>query len=459
VIVIVRLVPLCLLAVACSSAPSGPAQRPGGELADLALVLVPGPARVLEVEGSVGPNPARVLLDLTRPLTLVADGCLAGVEVASTGGKVEVPRISGGKDVYPEVGLRGLRVGPRRLAARPVGVMAGEAVCRVWLGLDALLPYALEIDPVLRRILLVPSRPTEAYALMEAQPGEEVALASVSREPTTDVPLVPVRVALQTLGFAGAFVLSTAEEHSSLFLPPGTLDTSGPQSGTALGEVELVVPEQLELAPGFSLRHIPLRVEEGEASAVVGRLGADVWGRFHTILDVKAGILRLARPRIGSETCSSASCVQTEVLQRAEGSKEATVTLWGVLPEGGVAHLQARNEAGVALCDLALWWTPSSAGESLSFPLTGSEVVGGGCAATAASLVVTGVKSLAKRPCAGVCVSVREPATPAQCVCRAGSELGREAPAPAGVESPAEEELIEPEDPPPGPRRRPKVTP
>lgn len=456
-IVSARLIPFCLLAVACSSAPSGPAQRPGGELSDLALVLVPGPSRGLEVEGSVGPNAARVLLDVTRPLTLVADGCLAGVEVASTGGKVEVPRATGGRDVYPEVALRGLRIGPRRLPARRVGVLEGQAECRVWLGLDALLPYALEIDPVQRRVFVVPSRPTEAYALMEAQQGEEVALASVSREPTTDVPLVPARVALETLGFTGAFVLSTAEETSSLLLPPGSLETSGGEEGAA--GTELVVPESLELAPGFSLRHVSLRMAEGETGAVVGRLGADVWGRFHSILDVKAGVLRLSRPRTSAAPCTSPSCVQAEVLQRAGGAREAVVALWGELSEGGVAHLQARDEKGAGLCNLELWWPPSGAGESLALPLAGSEAMGSGCAATADTLVVTEVGVRAERPCAGVCASVRAPQSPAQCVCRPGSELGREAPASADVESSAEEELTEPEDPPPGPRRKRPVTP
>jgi len=442
---------LCVfgLLAACASTPGGSTRAERG-LVGARLPLIDAPARRLEVAGAVGSNPARVLLDVTRPLTLVAEGCLSGVAVAMSGEHIKVPSAAGDAEVYPALSLRELRVGGAALGAIKVGLVEGEASCRVWVGLDLLGDLALEIDPLRREVLMSASRPAEAYPLMEAAQDEAVGLVALSREPTTDVPLLPARLTLDTVGFAGTFVLATAEESSTLWLPPGAVEVTA-----ELGEEAMIAPSEIELVAGLPLKHAPLSVGAGSGSAVLGGLGADTWGRFHAIIDVKARALRLSRPKSAAAACEDARCVRSAVLKR-EAGPEGSVIVWGELARGGVATLQAVGPDGAPLCELAVAFPPSGAGEGMAFPLSGADSPGAGCAAAASRLEVVNLALGNPASAEGVCVAG---ALGGERRCRAGSARGREVAGSEVVESPEEEEeLTEPEDPPPPPRRtRPQV--
>src|SRR5690606_34306680 len=298
-----------VIASGCASTPRGVRGPPGRPLEGAVLRLASTMGRALVVEGRVGPHAARVHLDVTKPRTLVTEGCLRGVQVVQEGGRVSIPDAFGEVETVEELALRDLSIGGRRLAAMQVGLRRGEA-CEVWLGLDVLSAYALEWEPLRREIRFSAPLGAEAYPLIPVAADEEVGLVRLSREPRTDVPLLPMRLSLETLQFAGTFLLSTVDEHSQLFLPPGALEAAA-----ALGDEEVIAPRTLEVAPGLQLQHAPLRLAEQGTGTLMGVLGADIWGRFDLVLDLRAGVLRLSRSRDASRPCRDASCLEASVLQ------------------------------------------------------------------------------------------------------------------------------------------------
>lgn len=436
---------LCLLlVVGCASTPEVRRGTTGRPLEGAALPLMSSMGRALEVEGRVGPHRGRVLLDVTRPRTLVSEGCLRNVRVAQEGGRVTIPDARGGAETFEELSLRDLSVGDRRLAPLAVGVRPGDA-CEVWLGLDVLGSYALAVDPLRRLVRFSAPLSAEAYALVRPDAAEEVGLVRLSREPRTDVPLLPVRLSLETLQFAGTFLLSTTEEQSQLFLPPGALEAA-----SVMGEDEVIAPRVLEVAPELQLTHAPLGLAEQGDGTLMGILGADVWGRFDVVLDLRAGILRLSRPRSSTERCEDASCLEAVVLERS-GQRTGSVMLRGRLPEGGVFALRALGAQKETLCELEVSFPMSGSGETLAFPLSGAEAVGGGCAARATTLSPTALRPRDPEDEGGVCVVAMNREAPERC--RPGSALGRRPGAAGAVLEAAPEELREPEDPPPLPVR------
>src|SRR5690606_31906938 len=140
-----------LIASGCASTPQGVRGPPGRPLEGAVLRLASTMGRALVVEGRVGPHAARVHLDVTKPRTLVTEGCLRGVQVVQEGGRVSIPDAFGEVETVEELALRDLSIGGRRLAAMQVGLRRGEA-CEVWLGLDVLSAYALEWEPLRREI-------------------------------------------------------------------------------------------------------------------------------------------------------------------------------------------------------------------------------------------------------------------------------------------------------------------
>lgn len=432
-----------LFGVGCASTPDAIRGPPGRPLEGAVLPLASSMGRALEVEGRVGPHAARVHLDSTRPRTLVSEGCLRGVQVVQEGGRVSIPDAFGEVETVEELGLRDLSVGGRRLTAMQVGLRQGRA-CEVWLGLDVLAGYALEWDPLRREIRFSAPLGAEAYPLIPAGPGEQVGLVRLSREPRTDIPLMPIRLSLETLQFAGTFLLATAEERSQLFLPPGALEAAA-----ALGDEEVIAPKALEVAPDLSLQYAPLHLAEQGQGALMGVLGADIWGRLDAVLDLRAGVLRLSRSGAATRPCRDSTCLEAIVLERP-GGRLGSVRLRGVLPEGGRFRIRALDAEGTSLCALEVSFPMSGAGETLAFPLSGEDAVGGGCAMSAASLRVEALQPVEPARDLGVCVAAEEGEVP---LCRAGSLRGRRPLGERGARPEATEELTEPEDPPPLPVR------
>jgi hypothetical protein len=142
--------------------------------------------------------------------------------------------------------------------------------------------------------------------------------------------------------------------------------------------------EQLELAPGVGVKDGVLREmpEEGVLKRVEqGVLGGDIWGRYDAVIDVKANVLLLQRPRVlasGShQQCdrngalNEESCYQLEVEKAAHGLV-ATGTIWRALPEGGRLHLDfISDEKGLLSppCRMGFTFSPTDRGDSTQHEL------------------------------------------------------------------------------------------
>src|SRR5690349_3229596 len=99
-----------LLGAGChSSAPPGPS-RPTS-LAGQTLPLLSSPALRLTVAGRLGNRAVPVVLDVTRPLSLVSSNCFDGAPPVPAG-TARVPEYSGGHRSWPEVPAPPLTVGP-----------------------------------------------------------------------------------------------------------------------------------------------------------------------------------------------------------------------------------------------------------------------------------------------------------------------------------------------------------
>ena len=241
-----------------------------------------------------------VLLDLDRPLSLVATACFEG-KPPEPEGKVRAPEPTGMKE-WAMVPLPGLRVGDVSFPGLSAG-LTGEKVCSVTLGADVLAPYALTVDPLRREVTFTASRSREAYTAeltaAGADSSQEAHLLELSREPKGDWPLLAARVTQEGARLTGPFVLATRDPFSRLALEPAQAQGLRP----------------LETVAGLPVRAIPVDVGGGDGGrgrasrsssrprtwpspSSLGRLGPDVWGHFRATIDAQAGVLLLRRPRV-----------------------------------------------------------------------------------------------------------------------------------------------------------------
>ncbi|MCI0573594.1 MAG: hypothetical protein L0Y66_22880 [Myxococcaceae bacterium] len=284
------LVLLGLALLAACARNVGPERDDGSALAGLRLPIIPG-SHALVVNGQVGDVPARVVLEVAAPMSLVSHGCFLKPP-RGTGASVRIPQPRGGLLTAREVVVEGVRLGERRVPPFKAGVREGASGCEVVLGSDVLLPYALEVDPAERTVLLARSRPADALLESPAAPGEELHVIPLTREPTTDLLLLTARLTQGDSRLTGPFILSTGQEDSSL-----ASDAAATEGFEADGASQRIALDTLELAPDFALERVQPRVDaEWSNPGALGLLGADVWSRFRTTLDVKAGMLVLRRP-------------------------------------------------------------------------------------------------------------------------------------------------------------------
>src|SRR5689334_16661978 len=122
-------VALVMLAGCHRSAAPVPEQ---GSFAGRTFPLISSPALRLSLQGSLGGKPVPVLLDVDRPLSLVATGCFE--KPPKPEGKVRAPEPNGMKE-WAMVPLPGLQVGDVSLPGLPAG-LTGDKFCSVALGAD-----------------------------------------------------------------------------------------------------------------------------------------------------------------------------------------------------------------------------------------------------------------------------------------------------------------------------------
>jgi hypothetical protein len=361
-----------------------------GSLVGKTLPLLSTPALRLSVPGSLGGKPVPVLLDVARPLTLVATGCF-GASPPAPEGKVRAPEPIGMRE-WAMVPLPDLRVGGMALPGLSAG-LTGEKFCAVTLGADVLGPYALTVDGLRREVSFSASRPREAYTAEltapDADPSLETHLLELSREPIGDWPLLAARVTQGDVRLTGPLVLSTRDAFSRLSLVSAQAQGLRPLETAPGAPARAILVDSVEVTEGIGVR--PLVVETGNwaSPSSLGRLGPDVWGHFRATVDVQGGVLLLRRPRVlasgerqrcaraGTEGFDEESCYALHTRQDPDGLLSISATAYRDLPEGGRLHLEPLGEDGRPLqtgCRVGITFMPTSRGATTQHRLPWSSL-------------------------------------------------------------------------------------
>lgn len=378
-------VALAALAAGCSGL-RPPGEAAPGELHGLhaPLSTVAGPALSLTLDGSVGFTRALVRLDVSSALSRIAVGCFPSTP--SSRGTVRFQRTAGAKVVLPESYVYDVVVAGRRLAGRVWGIEPSVQDCVVWVGTDVLGRAVIDVDPSEGRVHISAGRPRSEYVgLAPRVDGLERAVVDLYREPTSDQLLVPARVRFGDKEVAFPFVFSTAHERSSLGAPAVAMARLPQAAGYA--------PRSLELAPGLALEQATLVHHPSWSNkAAAGQLGADVWGRFDTRIDLEAGVLLLTRPvkvvQGGKQVCrgSRRSEHPTEedcVSVRAErsligGGWRVVVSVGADIPAGATMWLDLDSPSPCRV-GFSLW--PADRGVTVLAQLEGADPAWSECGA------------------------------------------------------------------------------
>jgi hypothetical protein len=136
--------------------------------------------------------------------------------------------------------------------------------------------------------------------------------------------------------------------------------------------------DTVELAPGFGVSNLMLEPEQGAAPHVPqGLLGADVWGRFDSFIDLSGGVVVLHRPRVllsgARAQCERGGVVSEESCfelhsQPFDGGVEVGLAVWRALPNGARVTLDLEGAAG-APCRVGLTFPATDRGRNASHRL------------------------------------------------------------------------------------------
>lgn len=343
--------------------------------------LLPNPSIRLAIAGAVEGRAAEIELDTTASMTFVSTGCIDDPPLESGQLRFSDP-LSAKEQVYPVARVTGLRVGS--LLMRPLSVaLMGNKRCVVVLGLDLLADVALQVSVATRRVAFLPSRPRGEW-LAQRRPGSQQQVIELTRDPTHDWPLLPVRVHQEPETLTATFVLSTRDRFSRIFdeaaraqgLLPGLELLRGHGVKTVPTELEAFsgLPyERLELAPGFGVSAGTLDVMKGPAPhGVAGSLAVDVWGRFDFTYDIRAGILALRQPALVStgthHVCdrghgaSETECFELHAEKTGDGLN-TVATAWRPLEQGGRLYFDVTGPAPLP-CRIGVSFSEGDRGRS-----------------------------------------------------------------------------------------------
>jgi hypothetical protein len=444
------------LVVACTR---GPALPTVDSLAGLTLPLKAGPGLRLSLEGQVGEVSADVQLDVTAPISFVTPFCLDEKRVVA---HVDVDDPLGPTEHFPVTRVHGLTFGSTRFRAFDAALAGGKG-CVVVLGQDVLGGLAIDVSPARREVTLRPSQSRASWEAEVQAQGVEAQLLALTRDPTHDWPLLPVRLTQGPRVVTWSVVLSSRDARSRVFV--ASAEEAGLRVGRAL--LDGLVPdggvlpepftrlsgvafETLELSPGFGVAEGVLEVEPGSPPhGVAGLLGADVWGRFDAAIDLQAGLLVLRRPRLltsgARAQCERGGasaedrCFELNTRRDRRGTLLATATVWRTLPEG--ARLLLDVPGGVASrCRVGFSFPPGDRGRSAQHAFPWEHLVQS-LPECAAILAAAGELSFGLyeeepvRECPGLCAFAHELGSGRiSCECQPG---------PAGLEGASEHQLLE----------------
>jgi hypothetical protein len=365
--------------------------------------------------------------------------------------RVTVPDAFGPYETFPLAQLDGLRLGTTLFRSVEVAVASGKT-CVVVLGAPELRGLAIEVNPALREVHFRPTQPRERWSAEAEASGDDVQVLPITREPRFDWPLVSVRVRQGPQRLDSAMLLSLRDAKSRVYddvarraglkpgleLVEGLPLPDGVKLPPELSQLRGYAWDSLELAPGFGLADGSLEIEAGKPPhAAQGMIGADVWGRFVTTLDLGSDVLVLRRPRIfvsGARAQCARGGVSSEEAcfelhsQVTDGGVDVTATVWRPLPEG--ARLSLDLTGGTGACHVGVTFAPGDRGRSTQhhFPWSrlGESIPRCGDAFVGVTDASPGLLEDGSMPeCPGVCAWARDSMSGRMsCECQPGARAG-----------------------------------
>ncbi|HSP78118.1 MAG TPA: hypothetical protein VLQ93_06290, partial [Myxococcaceae bacterium] len=270
--------------------------------------------------------------------------------------------------------------------------LSSEGSCQVMLGADVLAPYALTVDPLRREVAFSPSLPREEYLRPEeVDTGEDGLVLLLGWDETSGWWLLPGRVDQQGVGLNGVFALDTREPYSLVSREPAESAGLVAMEGKRARSAAFLV-DQLVLTDGVRVE--PLFFEAGTSWGmphVAGRLSMDVWGRFRTTVDAKAGVVVLRQRavegsgersrcyRAGAGEPTEQDCFAVHLRRLPEGGMFVTGAVYRDLPEGGRLLLEPVDAEGKRLpdgCSVGFTFIPTSRGVTLQQAMPWPELAG-----------------------------------------------------------------------------------
>jgi hypothetical protein len=388
-------------------------------LAGQTFSLRPGWSMVLAVDGSVGGHPAEIRLAVEEPLSRVTEGCFASPpevvgRVDTGGGK---PDGGPGGRIQDAVVASEVQLGSRILgdvrALRDTG-----AACQLTLGSEVLMAFVLGVNPE--------ARTATFHAQMPAAPAfesEDSVVLELTRDPRTDRPSLAVQ--LDTGGRPLTVPMGLATGLAAVELSP---DAGRALVGADVAGKRLALTS-LALAPDWVLRHVDVSVlgsagepqgaatgtgEPGAPASLSGVLGADAWGHYRILLDLKGQRVVLYRrppPVEGQSGPESWTHLSSDTT--ASGSLVRFIS-WQMLDRGGRVALEPAH-VRLTACRVGLTLGPDDPGASLevAVPWAGLERDLPACAQELATVRAwTGALEVSgPLPCAGTCVYAQEVST------------------------------------------------
>ncbi len=427
--------------------------------------LRPGWSLALALDGSVGGHKAVIHLAVEEPLSRVTDGCYDSAPNVVARVRMPGPTTlaDGGPDVVVEEQVVASDV---RLAGRTLGdvraLRDADAGCDLTLGSEVLVGFVLEVDPGARTVTFHAETPPPPKYQAEESLALELAL-----DPRTDRPSLAVQLDTTGSPLTLPMLLATASERVQVSAAAGRA-LEGKDVGARAPRATFS-PRSLALAPGWELHHVVVTVLPDDAPAGEGPplpaappsgvLGADAWGHFRTLIDLRGQQLVLyRRPPPVEGGAGPQSWTQLSSDSTRDGTLVRFIS-WQMLDSGGQVPLEPAH-VGVHSCRVGLTLGPEDPGASLevAIPWEGLEEALPECARELASVPAwTGELGVAfaHRPCSGTCLYAQAlPVGRTVCACSGRSPVAASAaparpPAAPSVPAPEAGEPRDPGKPPP----------
>ncbi len=416
----------------------------------------------LALDGSVAGHPATIHLAVEEPFSRVTEGCFEsppevlaqvrtpGSSMASSDAGAPPPALE------KQVLAADVRLG-QRILGDVHALLDSAGRCELTLGSEVLVGFVLEVEPGARTVTFHSDMPPPPK--FEA---EQSVVLELTLDPQTDRPSLAVQ-----LGTAGApltlpMVLATAAARVQLTEAAGRAlaGSEAPSPGVGRGWVAL---RWLAMAPGWELHHVVASVQQEQASPSAGApnpaltsfglLGADGWGHYRSLINLRGRQLVLyRRPPPVEEGAGPQSWTHLSSQSTPTGTLLRFIS-WQTLERGGQVPLEPVHGA-VRSCRVGLTLGPEDPGYGLevAIPWPGLQEALPECAKELAAVPAwTGElgTSAAQRPCSGNCLYAQAlPSGRTVCACSSRPNVppsGAASPAPALA--PSAPEANEPEDP------------